>query len=430
MRINRLELENFRGFKKASVDFPKGNVAVFFGWNGAGKTAVLDAVAIVLRSVIQRLLPFGFGWKDDDILVGEKKASIQSKYFLFGGIKSFSSELSLGNSPNWEITPSPTAWDDPFSHRSTEVNLPLLAYYKTNRDLNDNNAPKPSNVTIDTKSGRTSVYNYAIDAGINTFADFVEWFRYEEDFENQQKIEKQDLAYHNPRLAAVRRSISQFLSKLDTSVYFSEIKVKRKANGNEIDFSNPSTKFDLSIQKAGQELKLSQLSSGERALLLLVADIARRASILNPFIEDPLQSEGVVLIDEIEQHLHPRWQRAVIPALSATFPNIQFIVATHSPQVLSEVENGAVFEIDNFQIHPRDTYGRDNNWLLHVIMADDERPEEVQADLDKYFTLIRTGELDAAAKLRRQIEQKIGTNEPEFAKADVLLRKKERSLSP
>ena len=71
MRIKRLELENFRGFKKASVDFPEGNVAVFFGWNGAGKTAVLDAVAIVFRNIIQRTIPFGFGWNDDDMQLGE-----------------------------------------------------------------------------------------------------------------------------------------------------------------------------------------------------------------------------------------------------------------------------------------------------------------------------------------------------------------------
>lgn len=429
MRIKRLELENFRGFKKASLDFPSGNLAVFFGWNGAGKTAVLDAIAIVLRSIIHRNIPFGLGWKDDDIQVGEKKSVIRANYILLGNVKQFSTQLSLAGSPDWTTSPELSAAESPFSHRSNKTNLPLLAYYKTNRDLYTYNAIKPTSVAIDPHSGRTSVYNYSIDAGLNTFSDFLEWFRYEEDVENQQKIEKSDLKYQNPKLAAIRQGIAQFLSKLDNRAVFSALKVKRESNGQEIDFSEPSKKFDLSIEKGGENLKLSQLSSGERAVLLLVADISRRVSILNPHLDSPLESEGVVLIDEIEQHLHPRWQRAVIPALQATFPNIQFIIATHSPQVLSQVENGSVFEIDNFEICPRPTYGRDNNWLLHVIMEDEERPVEVQSKLEEYFALIRAGRLEDAAKKRVQLEQKIGTDDPEFAKADVLLRKKERSTA-
>ncbi|MFN0036977.1 MAG: AAA family ATPase [Saprospiraceae bacterium] len=416
MRIKRLELENFRGFQKASVNFPEGNVAVFFGWNGAGKTAVLDAVAIVFRSIFQRSIPFGFGWKDDDILIGENKASINAKYFLLGEDESFSSELPLGNSPTWTLP----------SHRLTEDIQPLVVYYKTNREVVDSDYRGTSSVRIDMNSGRTSGYNYTIDAGINTFSDFIAWFRYEEDLENQQKLENQDLKYQSPRLKTIRQAISVFLSKMNAD--YSDLKVQRQSNG-EVDFSKPSSNSELYIQKAGQKLKLSQLSFGERSLILLVADIARRATILNPQMPDPLQSPGVVLIDEIELHLHPKWQRAVIPALQATFPNIQFIIATHSPQVLSEVENGGVFEIENFQIHPRDTYGRDNNWLLHVIMEDDERPEEVQQDLEEYFALLRNGQLDAAARLRQQIEEKIGTDEPEFVKADILLRRKERALA-
>ncbi len=420
MRIKRLELENFRGFKKATVDFPEGNVVVFFGWNGAGKTAVLDAVAIVLGDILYKKAFFSSFWlEDDDILVGQQRVQIKTLFDNVAHYPAFqvTGTKKVGKEPEFQKTEQLDFW-----HEEVEA-LPVISYYKTNREFSVQDRylqDKFSNL------GRTSAYSTAIEAAINNFNDLVDWLRYEEDIENQQKIEKRDFNWENPSIKTIRRGITKFLSKMDAE--YSGLKVKRQSNG-EVDFSKPSQKSDLYIQKAGQELKLSQLSSGERSLILLVADIARRATILNPQMSDPLLSEGIVLIDEIELHLHPKWQRAVIPALQATFPNIQFIIATHSPQVLSEVENGGVFEIEDFQIHPRDTYGRDNNWLLHVIMEDDQRPAEVQDSLAEYFTLLRSGQLDEAASLRQQIEEKIGTDDPEFVKADILLRRKERALA-
>lgn len=419
MHIKRLELKNFRGFANASVDFPEGNVAVFFGWNGAGKTAVLDAVAVVLDCYLTPQITglVSRHFQDDSIQVGKQTVSINSVFQdEFGERRKISVSKTLGAALNFG---SENALLKKSEH------LPLLSYYKVNRE-----SATPKEPLFGLDLGKDSIgWAYADFWGPSDergFYDFNEWFRREEDIENQQKIEKRDFTWENSSLKSIRRGISVFLSKMDAD--FSGLRVQRQSNGA-MDFLKPSQQSELYIQKAGQELKLSQLSSGERSLILLVADIARRASILNPQLPDPLQSDGIVLIDEIELHLHPKWQRAVIPALRATFPNIQFIIATHSPQVLSEVENGAVFEIDNFQIRPRHTYGRDNDWVLHVIMEDEERPKEVQADLEQYFALLRSDQLDAAAHLRQQIEAKIGTDDPELVKADILVRRKERAVA-
>ncbi len=423
MRIKRLVLENFRGFQKASVDFPEGNVAVFFGWNGAGKTAVLDALAIVLGEVLAFSLDDTTGLFDDDILDGEGEAIITADIDgdLEGNVRRTIKRIKNEN----PIGRTVKDWKNFFGEKIKI--LPIVAYYRVNRELHIAQVSSLSiNQVVQKAGSRGYAYMTALNTLTGTFDDFVEWFRHEEDIENQQKIETKNFNHEIQGLKTIRQAISVFLSKMDMN--FSKIKVNRQYNG-EMDFSRPSRSSELYIKKAEKDLKLSQLSSGERSLILLVADIARRAGILNPQLPDPLQGSGVVLIDEIELHLHPKWQRAVIPALQATFPNIQFIIATHSPQVLSEVENGGVFEIENFQIHPRSTYGRDNNWLLHVIMEDDERPEDVQHDLEKYFALLRSGQLDAAARLRQQIEEKIGADEPEFVKADILLRRKERALA-
>jgi predicted ATP-binding protein involved in virulence len=425
MRIKRLELENFRGFQKAAVDFPEGNVAVFFGWNGAGKTAVLDAVSTVLSSILfakSKGKDFALILTDDDIMIGQKKVVVKSVINYLGEDREVFEEKEVREDGN-EKFEKKTRQDIWAEHSPT---LPIIAYYRTNRELPTEKSNEFSRSLLPLFNSRTYAYSTAINAQAGTFFDFTAWLRYAEDIENEYKIEHKDLNYEDSQLRTIRNALSSFLLKMDAD--FSGLRVRRKSN-EELDFSKPSQKSELFILKARQEIKISQLSSGERSLILLVADIARRAAILNPQLSYPLQCSGIVLIDEIELHLHPKWQRAVIPALQATFPNIQFIIATHSPQVLSEVENGGVFEIDNFQINPRATYGRDNNWLLHVIMEDDERPEEVQEALEEYFRVIRNGDLDKAGKLRQQIEEKIGTDEPELVKADILLRRKERALA-
>jgi len=135
------------------------------------------------------------------------------------------------------------------------------------------------------------------------------------------------------------------------------------------------------------------------------------------------------LIDEIEQHLHPKWQRMLLPTLNTIFPNIQFIVTTHSPQVISYVKNGGVFTLANGQAYPQNTYGRDNEWLLEEVMQDVNRPKEVEAQLNTYFQYIREGELAIAQLLRQELETLIGEDEPEFIKADILIRRKQKSAT-
>ena len=85
----------------------------------------------------------------------------------------------------------------------------------------------------------------------------------------------------------------------------------------------------LIITKDGLDIDVNQLSAGEKSVILLIADLAMRLTIANPSLENPLEGEGIVLIDEIDLHLHPQWQRNILPALLATFSKCQFIVTTH-----------------------------------------------------------------------------------------------------
>ena len=95
----------------------------------------------------------------------------------------------------------------------------------------------------------------------------------------------------------------------------------------------------LMIAKNGVEYNISQLSGGEKCLLALVGDLAYRIAVANPNLSNPLAGTGIVLIDEIELHMCPAWQQCILSALRKTFPNIQFIITTHSPQVMNEIDD-------------------------------------------------------------------------------------------
>ena len=180
------------------------------------------------------------------------------------------------------------------------------------------------------------------------------------------------------------------------------------------------------VDKDGEELIVDQLSDGEKCLLATVGDLARRLAIASPDSASPLQERGVVLIDEVDLHLHPRWQRRVVPALQRTFPNCQFIVTTHSPQVLSHVKEEAVLlgrgDPGLAILARRSVYGWDTNRILEEFLEVDERPREVKEKLDGYFREIQTGALQAAEQTRKELEDEIGSDEPSFKKADVLIR--------
>ncbi|HHQ4394817.1 TPA: AAA family ATPase, partial [Vibrio cholerae] len=113
----------------------------------------------------------------------------------------------------------------------------------------------------------------------------------------------------------IQESIKTFVSDID------QVKISRTPH------------LDMTVIKNGSEISIFNLSQGEKTLIALVSDIARRLVILNPSLENPLNGYGIVLIDEIDLHLHPKWQQTIVQKLENTFPNIQFILSTHSPLV-------------------------------------------------------------------------------------------------
>ncbi|MBT9555513.1 MAG: AAA family ATPase [Myxococcales bacterium] len=175
----------------------------------------------------------------------------------------------------------------------------------------------------------------------------------------------------------------------------------------------------------GTEAAWGALSDGYHVFLGLVADIARRAVILNDHLgaNAPLLSGGVVLVDEIDLHLHPKWQRTVVQGLRKAFPKIQFVLTTHSPQVLGSVENRQVRRLKDHQIksEPAHVHGRDSNAILDDEMGASSRSEEGEARRRALHTAIDEGHLDEATALLAELKAEWGELDPAVVYAETSL---------
>ncbi len=276
--------------------------------------------------------------------------------------------------------------------------IPFYRYFRINRTVKDIFFNKP---TVDNN----------IEKQKNYYKEFFHWFKETEEIENEKRL-NEDNGYRHPQLEAVRKAITGFLPE------FTNLRVKR------------TPEVRLTLLKGEQELNLNQLSDGEKGVIAMIGDIARRLAISNPESENALNGYGVVLIDEIELHLHPSWQHMIIPGLEKIFPNVQFIVTTHSPQIISHVNRESVIILEQEEgkiiaTYPDEAYGKDTNYILELVLDAPHRPKEITEKLNKYFSLIDEGKLEQAQDLREELEELIGTDEPDFVTADALMKRKE-----
>jgi len=183
------------------------------------------------------------------------------------------------------------------------------------------------------------------------------------------------------------------------------------------------------VDKDGQEFDIGQLSDGERNLIALIGDIARRLTIGNPNSEDPLKESGIVLIDELDLHLHPKWQRIVAQRITEVFPNCQFIVSSHSPQVISHVKPESIIVLKNNdgkieKYFTNDSYGKNSDRILEDVMDETARPKEVGEEIKNIFRMIQGGRISEAQELIAKLRSDIG-EDGDLIKARVLIKRRE-----
>jgi predicted ATP-binding protein involved in virulence len=420
MYIKELKLENFRGFPELTLEFSH-NLAVLIGINGSGKSSILDAIAILLsqfekalQKSKQRLERLKL--TEDDINIDSNFTKISIKGFIDSDNFEISESMNRSKSSASSIPKN-------LDYLDSSQSWPVMVYYQTHRMVlsSEYKKIKTSPKSPLSRDRQLSGYRGAFSSKVNDFQDFFNWFKDEEDYENEIRL-RSDTNYRNPNLEIVRVAITKFLNNFPHTKFANLHVVRVSTNRDNISPSNPS----LTISKNGQYLKLEKLSDGEKMLLMLVTDLARRLAILNPAVREPgqaLEGKGIVLIDEIDLHLHPQWQRIVISSLTETFPNCQFIVTTHSPQVLSHVYRENVFILNNAQVVKvtPPTFGRDHNSILYELMGVTERPIEVQQKLDKCFKLIDDEKIEEAQTALAKLADLLGDDDPEIVRAYTLI---------
>ena len=187
----------------------------------------------------------------------------------------------------------------------------------------------------------------------------------------------------------------------------------------------------MKAMKHGRPYYVDQLSDGEKCLLALIGDLARRLAIANSANDnDPLKGDGIVLIDEIDLHLHPSWQRDIVPRLLKTFPNCQFFLTTHSPLVLNNVQPHNLFLVSNDQgcmtvSRPRSSFGKSVVRVLEDVMGlETTIPEPINSLLKSVFSYISGNNLEKAREGITSL-RKLGYDDPELNRAEALIRRRE-----
>jgi predicted ATP-binding protein involved in virulence len=427
MQLKSLTLTQFRAFKQATFYFQPG-MNLLVGINGVGKSSVLDALRIILSRTIPDIsvskkelldfnkqdIAFGSDWLRTelriDIINNQFEYEVRRWEQEYGTINVKEGDVrhQTDNRSNIDrlATIDNNSLPQPLSkilqkQLKNAAEQPLAVYFSTRRSLP--NMDKPSKQSI--AGNQAAAFANALDHREMRLIEFAEWWL----AQKALAIENAPLAQRH--LNVLEEAVTHFLdtcSNLHAVRDTKEYEYKDKAGSIK---KIKETKTTLFLKKAGLELDVCQFSDGERGILALVLDLARRLSQANPKLENPLRdAKAVVLIDELDLHLHPRWQRTIVNQLTQTFPNCQFIATTHSPQIVGEVPPESILLLESGQqpLQPNQSLGMDTNWVLRYLMGAATRDSATEKALSSIADMIENEEYDEATDEIDVIRDKIG----------------------
>ena len=389
LRPTALKLRNFKGIAELDLTLDE-SLTLLAGVNGVGKTSVLQALVAALTHTWEMRPPHN--WRRFEFPDSVARVETTSTEVV----------LHLGEpdqSPiivRFEVQDRRLNLDEERSSglqsyfRNSQFLLPLVVYYEQNRVARPDSSWR--NVSISSNDNRAT----SVHTTVSSPREFKAWFFEKEADEGQETRERQDLMYADPELDAVRH----LLRPLDG---FTAIRSRKPPDRSE---------RTLFLVKDGAEVPFDSLSGGEQAFFLLAADLARRLMLESP--DTPIdEAPGIVCIDEIELHLHPAWQKKILRTLMDTFPACQFVVTTHSPQVIGGVEAHHVRLLEPAEngvrtvSQPIATKGRDSNYVLEGVLDTPERDDEVSKLFGEFDRLIDARELEDAGQVLDKLDNAV-----------------------
>lgn len=450
MKLERICIRNFRCFDELTVKFDP-QLTVIIAENGAGKTAILDAIAIGFGRYLTKLPGIsGRTTKITDVHIDKREhrapfvmlaweaKNRENEPVVWAGVRKRDGAVKadvIRNALSDEfdgLLKQGLKQIDDFTLRLVQAEadgeayfLPVIAYYGTNRAIRDEVQRRRG---FKKQFSRFEALAGALEPDSRFRAAF-EWFDAMEDQERREKESRRDFDYHLPELQLVRNAIVRMLP-----VGFSNPRIEIRPLRFVIDRQMPDGVV--------RTLRISQLSDGYRVVLGLVMDLARRMAQANSRmasdgkqIMNPLDLPAIALIDEVDLHLHPAWQQHVLTDLTRTFPGTQFIVTTHSPQVLSTVKrenirsigpdtSGKVIAAPPLAM----TYGEPSGDVMHsVMMVDPQPPVSEKADLQRLTEWVDQGNYQSteAKQIMKNLSAVLGEQHPQLQRLQRSIQRQE-----
>ncbi|MBQ9307628.1 MAG: AAA family ATPase [Clostridia bacterium] len=418
MRVFHINLNNFRAFAHITLNIDR-HMTVIVGGNGSGKSTIMDGLAISLASflsnihrqnvcVIQACDVHEETRDQGNHLERQVQypAVIQCAGTVFGKQVTWSRSLVSANAvvTHDDVTQITGMWDS-VRRDIPGLILPVLCYYGSHRLCGCGSFSDAPNL-----NSRFAGYENCLDGTIASDKLLYPWL------EHMTCEGDQD----SPTLQAVNSTIIACLNALGQD---SEI-------GHAIDCHYNVITHDVEITCISPDgkkilLALSKLSDGLRGILCMVADIACRMALLNPHLRGYITAEtdGIVLIDDIELHLHPSLQRHIVRILRTLFPRIQFVLTSHAPSIISSVPSEEIIILKGGQAYTpvTPTYGKDDNAILTQIMHVPIRQDDAAAAIDQFHTAFATDELETAKQLLLVLKTMLGENDPAVVSAEMAL---------
>lgn len=406
MKIQSIRIEDFRGLRNVIIESLDEHVNLFVGVNGAGKSSIMDAMSLVFSWFVARMQSANGRGKDipkDDINKYSSDGARISMTLdtgetikLYRTLKYKKQEKSDLSAMNRMIVGI---------RKEMEVNdakeIPVVAFYGVNRVIKNKYSSKYG---VSKTASVLQTYKECL-GGEHLFTEFFRWFRLSEDYENQML--RDGINYTDRGLNAVRKALEKVFPD------YSDMKVSRRP-------------LALVMKKGDEVFKLNQLSDGEKCYISLVCDLARRLSIANP-TGNPLNGNGVVMIDEVDLHLHPKWQQTVISRLVETFPNIQFFITTHSPIVASDAK-GAVFCVKDGAVAERHTYGKlSSNILSAVFEISSARSIFVNSLIESIYECIERADEQGYVEKMQELISLVGSDDEAVIELKIEKVRKDKS---
>lgn len=427
MIIESIVLKNYRCFEEIKVDFHE-KLTVIVGDNGSGKTSILEGITVSLGTMFTGL--------DGQVGVSIYKKDARLKAYLMGESEDIQPQYPVEITARGDVDGQTITWKRSlnggngitirkdakammevakgYQKRMQDGDmtliLPVIAYYGTGRLWDYHREKKTDTFKDNTK---TNGYIDSLDGTANIKL-MMNWFKKK----TIQKIQKRSEGVKEfAELSVVYRAMQMCYERITG---YRDVVFDYNLDKNEIECRCRDE------DGLWMSMPLSQMSDGYKSTISLIADIAYRIAVLNPQLGAAAicKTDGVILIDEVDLHLHPAWQHRILGDLQEIFPRVQFIVTTHAPAVISSAKSENLVILKDYEVvdASAEIYGNDVNSILKDIMGVSERNPAIAGLFHRFYSLLNGGQYDEAEKILDEIDGQRDYHDKEVAACRVKLK--------